>query len=701
MNFLCRYDFFVAGSLSKLPEHEFISLHMKATIRHTPIQSNALNIDRWVIFSFHNIRPSVAKAMIVINRNYPAIFRAKTPGLVLLIFLAAPALSYSQGLPTELIRYADIVLYNGHVLTADADTDFTIAEAVAVRDAKILAVGSSKRILALAGQGTRRIDLRGRSLTPGFIYSDGDNAVPAGDILKDSQWGGVTHPRLGGATIDQALATLSFIADKEGTSGDPLFFNLSDSWASVAMRSWDIATLDEVAPETPIAVYLDSSYCLVNTAMIELAIESGFPPDHFHLDRDTNGNYTGKAGAQFAGFVGREVRPWPDAKWFDDVAIPEAAATLEKYARLGVTVATGHMSAPTMTVLNRLFHDGDGRKLAVRVYPGLDFLRQNPEGEKYLKRIGNLVDFSLSDARGPMVTIVGASVGPHSGSPDAAASLLTIEPKETVIPDLSPNAHGYNRWTAEWFTNLTQADLTPIQQTQTDYHNVLLARQHGWNVTGVHNMGSEAIRLAMQNVAAAEEQNNMYVGKLWRPQGFDHNIDWTPEVLAYYKARPQLRDLIRFGVSLRAGIDERDAAPLGIENVIQAQYGREGLERMAPLRTLLDNGIPFHIEGTEPDDDKNHPTWVMRMAVTRLSKDGDVIAPDEALTREAAMLALTRWPARFIGASDSLGSIEPGKLADLVVFDGDIMDVAIENLASLKPVLTVVGGAIAYESPDL
>ena len=79
-----------------------------------------------------------------------------------------------------------------------------------------------------------------------------------------------------------------------------------------------------------------------------------------------------------------------------------------------------------MTVLNRLFHDGDGRKLAVRVYPGLDFLRQNPEGEKYLNRIGKLVDFSLSDDSGPMVIIVGASVGPHSGSPAASASLLPL-----------------------------------------------------------------------------------------------------------------------------------------------------------------------------------------------------------------------------------------------------------------------------------
>ena len=188
---------------------------------------------------------------------------------------------------------------------------------------------------------------------------------------------------------------------------------------------------------------------------------------------------------------------------------------------------------------------------------------------------------------------------------------------------------------------------------------------------------------------------------LWRPQGFDHNIDWVPEVFEYYAAHPELAGIIRFGVSLRNGINQRDAKPLGIDNVIDAQYGRDGLERMAPLRTLLDNGIPFHIEGTEPEDDEDYPTWYMQRAVTRLSDDGEVIAAREALDREAAFLALTRWAARFIGADKDLGSIETGKLADLVVFEGDIMAVPIEQLADLKPVLTVVGGKVAWESPAL
>ena len=604
----------------------------------------------------------------------------------------------ANNVPAELIHYPDFVFYNGQVLTADKDVDFTVAEAVAVRGNRVFKVGTTEEIRRLAGPSTRTVDLKGRSVTPGFIYNDGDNSVPAGDILKNSQWQNRVQPQVGGQTLDEILATMASIVDTQGQPGQPMFFDLQDQWATGAMETWNADTLNEIAPNNPIIVYLDSSYGILNSSMIDLAIKEGFPADHFHLDRDESGKATGVGGAQLVGFVGREVRPWPEPAWFEEVAIPEAVESLKNYARHGVTVATGHMSAPTMTVLNKLFHEHPA-DLAVRVYPGLDFLRQNPNAEMYLKRMGNLVDFSLIDARGPMVTIVGASVGPHAGSEDAGASLLTIAPKKNVIANISPNTNGYNRWTGQWFTGLSQGDLSPEQMKQTDYYNVMLARQHGWNVTGVHNRGSEGIRLAMQNVLEAETQDKLYIKKLWRPQGFDHNIDWPKEVYDYYSAHPELQEVIRFGVSLATMVSQRDS--LGVKNVIEAQYGYDVLERLAPLRTLQKLGIPFHIEGTEPGDKDDYPTWYMHRAVTRLDKDGRIIAPEEALDRKSAMLALTRWAARFIGSEKDMGSIQPGMLADLVMFDGNILDVPIEKLPEVRAIMTLVGGHVAYEAPGL
>ena len=159
-----------------------------------------------------------------------------------LLMLLASALysglvsSQTTNIPQELIHYPDFVFFNGQVLTADSDVDFTITEAVAVRGNRIFKVGTDNEVRPLAGPDTRVVDLKGRSLTPGFIYNDADNAVPAGDLIKDSQWGGYMRPKLGGSTIDHALLTLGHIVENEGQPGEPMFFNLQDQWAAVAMR---------------------------------------------------------------------------------------------------------------------------------------------------------------------------------------------------------------------------------------------------------------------------------------------------------------------------------------------------------------------------------------------------------------------------------------------------------------------------------
>jgi predicted amidohydrolase YtcJ len=91
----------------------------------------------------------------------------------------------------------------------------------------------------------------------------------------------------------------------------------------------------------------------------------------------------------------------------------------------------------------------------------------------------------------------------------------------------------------------------------------------------------------------------------------------------------------------------------------------------------------------------------MQRAENRVDRQGRVIAPKEALDRKSAFLALTRWAARFIGSEKDLGVIAPGYYADLVVFNGNLLDVPVEKLADLRAVMTLVGGKVAYEGPGL
>src|SRR5687768_18533085 len=94
-----------------------------------------------------------------------------------------PVAAQVQPVPPELLAYPNLVIVNGKVLTVDPQ--FTVAEAVAVRDGKILAVGTNDQIKRLIGPATRVVDAGGRSVVPGFVDSDGDNAFAGGDLYKD------------------------------------------------------------------------------------------------------------------------------------------------------------------------------------------------------------------------------------------------------------------------------------------------------------------------------------------------------------------------------------------------------------------------------------------------------------------------------------------------------------------------------------
>jgi len=603
--------------------------------------------------------------------------------------IVMPAITTAQ--PQLIMNYADTVLYNGQIITAD--DAFSIKEAIAIRDGKFLAVGTTDEILPLAGPETRKIDLQGKSVTPGFIYSDGDNAVPGGDLVKDSQWNGTIQDQIGGETLEQIEQTITHIAENEALPGEIVFIKTADNWAGSILETWNKDTLDELSPNNPTLLLPDCCYAIANSALIKLMLEKGFPPDHLHMMKDANGNITGQLGANAVGFVGRELRPFPPPEWIQEHGVKAAREMIKEYAAEGITLATGHMTGLTVLILNHLFKDGT---LAMRVHPALDLMRQNAFPERTLGRVGNLMDFALSDKRGPMVQIVGTAVGPHTGAPDAAIGLMTLEPKTNILPELGKNAHGYDRWSGQFFNDKGTMQLTDEERKDTEYHNFMLARQYGYNVNGVHNMGSGGIMMSMELIVAAEAQKQLYEPNLSRAQALDHNIDWMPANFEYFKQHKELLTKhLRVGISLSTAMRQRDAKMFGYEDVVSAQYGWDGLERMAPLRSLLEAGIPFHIEGTDP---KNKPLSIVKDAVTRIDRKGRVVAPQEALTREQAILAITRWGARFISAEHLFGTIEAGKYADLVVFDGDVMKAPIEQIDQIRPVLTLVGGEVAFEA---
>jgi predicted amidohydrolase YtcJ len=580
-----------------------------------------------------------------------------------------------------LIKYADLVLFNGQVLTVD--NDFTITEAIAVRDGRVLATGNSTDMLALAGPETMKIDLNGRSVTPGYVYNDGDNSVPGGDIYKDTMVRGWLSGRIEGATLETLLSSLNRLTE-ESEQDEPIFVNMPKASPREA-EEWTADDLDEVAPSNPIALFYNDSVVVVNHAMLDKAIEAGMPTNYFGVVLDDNGKPTGQLFQQAAGFIGWQVRPWPSPEYIDD-ALEQTVASLRGYTSVGATTATGHMSGLTISMLNELFHKG---QLLIRVYPGHDFTRQNPFAEQYLKRVGNLVDFALTDPiQGPMVKIVGAATGPVDDGSNSQFGMLTIDEKENIDYEIGGTEYGLNKWTGEVWTGLSWADMTEDLKAQTDYNTISLLLKYGWNMSGNHNMGSQALRT---NLLAIDKFHKSGVTPYFESQkinAFDHNLVWHE---SNYPLLDEYKDKV--AMALTTEVFDQRTSVTGRE-LLESQYG-EKMHTMQPVRTLLDRGYMLHIEGTGPS---NHPMWMIERFVTRTDDKGRVWGADQAIDRVTALRMLTINGARFIGEQDNIGSLEPGKLADIAVLNGNFMNIADNEIDSLRIDLTFVGGKLVFDA---
>ncbi len=104
------------------------------------------------------------------DRKYIALPFSITCLMSLLIFGSFFGVARAQDFPPEILGYADMVLYNGQVLAMDRDQPpISVAQAVAIRDGLILAVGADDRILQMAGPNTVRVNLDGKAVIPGVV----------------------------------------------------------------------------------------------------------------------------------------------------------------------------------------------------------------------------------------------------------------------------------------------------------------------------------------------------------------------------------------------------------------------------------------------------------------------------------------------------------------------------------------------------
>lgn len=587
--------------------------------------------------------------------------------------------------PPVLLAWPDLVLHGGQVLTVDRD--FTVAEAIAVRDGRVLAVGTSREVRALVGPQTRVIDLAGKTVVPGFIGSDGDNAFAGGDLYKDTMVNGKVLSKVTGSSVPEMLDKVRRLV-AQADPGSPVYVRLADEFVG-QLSKLTVKDADELAPQNPLLLSFSSSEGLVNTLMLERAFAAGLPRDHIGVVRDAGGQPTGQLYSIALGMVGWNLRDWPE---LTEETFQKQAKIFDEHLRAGVTTVTGHASGYTVTIMSQMFHDG---RLRMRVRPDIDFARQNPLAAQFLRRTPNLVNFGLGDG---MVRIVAAAVGPVDGAADDGG-ILTNEAKLREHPEVGGGPHGRNKWTGSSFTSKHWSDLAPAEKAQTEAGTLMLLRRYGWNIAGNHNMGSQAAAIVVETLLAADRQPDIKVPKMLGRNALDHNLVWDARSMALAK---------QYGDRLAFGLNSEIFAPRVVrgEDMMMAQYG-ERMGRLQPVKDLLAAGINVHFEGGSGDEP---PLWQIERFVTRTADvrprrerggrppEKRVWGPEQAIDRRQALRMVTISAAKFISEDALLGSLEKGKYADMVVLDGDYLSVPDDRIDEIEPVMTIVGGRVMWEA---
>lgn len=534
---------------------------------------------------------------------------------------------------------ADRVFVNGKIITVDqADS---IVEAVAVKDSKFLATGSTVEIMALAGDKTEVVDLKHKTVLPGLIDSHTHPSMAAALVTEIN----CRQPEVQG--IRDILRMVRRRADELGPGEWVRGGNFNDANLSEKrhITRWE---LDEAAPNNPVFILSDTGHqCLVNSTALELAGISGHTqdPPGGKIDRDQHHEPTGLL-YETATLLATRVIPSYTVE-----ALKEGLkSVLDQFSEWGITST----------------HDASGYNLAIRAYQQL-----LNEGVRKV-RLNLMVSCFPKEPEGVILNEALVNLGIESGFGNDWLKVMTLK----IMGDGS-GAGGtagvyepQNRGPKGLGLMMTDPKLIE--------HLVLEAHKSGIRCS-IHSIGDRGIDLALDCIEKAQKMKPIPNMR----HRIEHNSCCTPRQLKRIKA---------LGVTPSSSIGYM----YGLGDQYYENFGPERSRWLHPHRTMQEMGI---IAGGNNDCPVTFygPFVQMYAAVTRKTLSGKVIGPEEAIDLMYAIRLYT-WNGAYLGKEeDRLGSIEPGKLADLIVIDRDILNLPPEELLETKVLLTIVDGKTVYQ----
>jgi len=541
-------------------------------------------------------------------------------------------------LPEELL--ADLVLVNGQVITVNPFD--SVAEAVAVKDGRVLRVGSTVDVKRLAGRKTKIIDLKGRALFPGFIDTH-EHCIRRGLQLD---W--VNCKAMGSlGEVVEALKAKAGSMEGEWVVGS--WFDESQWKDKRFPNRYDLDKASAVHP-----IYLGRAgghNAVANSLALELAgITKDAPQPHGgNIEREENGEPTGRLDEIAAMDMVRDIIPQPGPDEEVELLSRNWPTIEEELLSWGITtVHEAHIKAPQALAYQKLDREG---RLKMRVGLMLDGMTPyKGYAADDLTRQGITTPFQWSDR----LYVVGVKVGV-----DGAMGSLTAALYEDYSND--PGNKGIVRCTQEELTD-----------------EVVRCHRAGLR-TCIHAIGDRAIDMALEAIEAAVNS------RPW--PGHRHRIEHAGYVLPR-----QLKKMKELGVNVSASIGF--CYPIGDSHI--AALGQSRLCGYYPMRSFKDHGIV-----AAGNSDGFGSSWALTGiygCVTRKSRTGKLLCKDEAIGIMDALKAYTLNAAYLEGNEATKGSVEPGKLADFVVLDRDITRMNSEEIVKARVLMTIVGGEVVYEA---
>ena len=528
------------------------------------------------------------------------------------------------------ISAPEIILHNSNVITSNPAQPY--AQALALSNGKVIAVGSDREILALANGSTKKLDIGGKTITPGFI-----------DAHSHPGSSGRSHLR----QVDCDLRTIEAIkkAIKEKAdvtkSGDWVHGFKYDDTKTTEGRYITRYDLDEIAPDHPVLItHRGGHTAYVNSKALELGgiDRETKDPEGGSIVRDEEGNPTGLLQETATGIL-EELIPNEFT-----AADNQAGVKLitELMSKTGVTSVTDAYGSPTMLTA---YEDAKkANELSARIYSMIGYFAidemiergaKTGDGDEWV-RIGGMkltCDGSISERTARLSK-------PYMNRPDYYG-IIVMEEEE--LWEYSKKAHLAN-----------------------------------WQI-GIHANGDVGIEKSL-NVFERLQKEYPKEDPRYR---LEHCTVINEDILRRMKALNAIPNPFSTYVYWHG------------EKMIH--YGAERLENMFAVRSFLDAGINVTQTSDYPPG-PFEPMMALQSSVTRTDMNGTTWGPSQKITVEEAIKVGTINGAYASYEEDIKGSLEEGKLADLVVLDEDPRKVDPMSIIDIKIERTMVNGKWVYES---